>query len=207
MSADIYSSLVLLAVALGGYLIGAVNSALIISRAFGRPDPRAEGSGNPGATNMLRVGKHKGWAAATLAGDMGKGALAVALAAHFAEPYVSTGWPSPGVVAAVMAVVGHAWPVYHRFQGGKGVATLAGAVAVLHPGLLAMGLATWSLGYALYRRVSAASIAVGVALPLYAWAVGRDWDLPLAGLALGALLLYRHKENWERLRRGAETSP
>ena len=197
----------LLGVALGSYLIGAVNSALIISRACGLPDPRTEGSGNPGATNMLRVGKNRGWAVATLVGDAGKGALAVALALYVAGEFPAPVWPSLAVVAAVMAVVGHVWPVYHRFQGGKGVATLAGVMAVLNPWLLAMGLATWLLGFALYRRVSAASIAAGAALPLYAWAVHRDWDLVLAGLFLGVVIVYRHKENLRRLLRGEEDRP
>ena len=204
MGAEIHSLLVLLGVALGSYLIGAVNSALIISRARGLPDPRTEGSGNPGATNMLRVGKNKGWAVATLVGDVGKGALAVALSIYVAGDSLSPGWPSPGVVAAVMAVAGHVWPVYYHFQGGKGVATLAGVMAVLNPWLLAMGLVTWLLGYALYRRVSAASISVGAALPFYAWAVHRHWDLVLAGLFLGTVIVYRHKENLCRLLRGEE---
>ena len=204
MSAEVYPLPVLLGVALGSYLIGAVNSALIISRACGLPDPRTEGSGNPGATNMLRVGGSRGWAAATLAGDVGKGALAVVLALYVAGEVSSPAWPSLGVVAAVMAVVGHVWPIYYHFQGGKGVATLAGVMAVLNPWLLAMGLATWLLGYALYRRVSAASIAVGAALPLYAWAVHRDWDLVLAGLFLGVVVVYRHQENLRRLLHGEE---
>ena len=194
----------LLGVALGSYLIGAVNSALIISRACGLPDPRTEGSGNPGATNMLRVSKDKRWAVATLAGDAGKGALAVALAFYVAGEPLSPAGPSPAVVAGVMVVIGHVWPVYYRFRGGKGVATLAGMMAVLNPVLLAMGLATWLLGYALYRRVSAASIAVAVALPLYAWAVHQGWDLVLAGFLLGAVIVYRHQENLCRLLRGEE---
>lgn len=197
----------LLGVALGSYLIGAVNSALIISRACGLPDPRTEGSGNPGATNMLRVGRNRGWAMVTLVGDAGKGVLAVALALYVAGEFPSPVWPSLAVVAAVMAVVGHVWPIYYRFQGGKGVATLAGVMAVLNPWLLAMGLATWLLGFALYRRVSAASIAAGAALPLFAWAVHRDWDLVLAGVLLGTVVVYRHKENLSRLLRGEEDRP
>lgn len=207
MSAEVYPLPMLLGVALGSYLLGAVNSALIISRIRGLPDPRTEGSGNPGATNMLRVGRNKGWAVATLAGDVGKGALAVALAIYVAGEFSPPVWPSLAVVAAVMAVVGHVWPVYYGFQGGKGVATLAGVMAVLNPWLLGMGLATWLFGYALYRRVSAASIAVGAALPFYAWAVHRDWDLVLAGLFLGAVVVYRHKENLRRLLRGEEDRP
>lgn len=194
----------LLSVVLGSYLLGAVNSALIISRAFGLKDPRTQGSGNPGATNMLRVSKEKRWAAITLVGDAGKGALAVWLVSYFAGGSLPSSWPSPEVVAAVAAVVGHVWPVYYGFQGGKGVATLAGVVAVLDPLLLAMGLATWLFGYALYRRVSAASIAVGAALPFYAWAAHRDGDLVLAGLFLGVVVVIRHRENLRRLLRGEE---
>lgn len=194
----------LLGVALCSYLLGAVNSALIISRAGHLQDPRTEGSGNPGATNMLRVGRNKGWAVVTLIGDVSKGALAVALALYVAGEPPSPAWPSLAVVAAVMAVVGHVWPVYYGFRGGKGVATLAGVMAVLNPWLFAMGLATWLFGYALYRRVSAASIAVGAALPFYAWAAHRHWDLVLAGLFLGVVVVVRHRENFRRLLRGEE---
>ena len=204
MSVEVHQFLVLLGVALGSYLLGAVNSALIISRAFGLKDPRTEGSGNPGATNMLRVGDGKRWAALTLVGDAGKGALAVWLASHLAGESLPPSWPSPELAAAVMAVVGHVWPVYHRFQGGKGVATLAGAMAALHPLLLAMGLATWLFGYVLYRRVSAASIAASAALPVYAWAVHQTGDLVWAGLFLGGVVVWRHKENLRRLLRGEE---
>lgn len=204
MSVEVHQFLVLLSVVLGSYLLGAVNSALIISRAFDLKDPRTQGSGNPGATNMLRVSKEKRWAAITLAGDAGKGALAVWLASYLAGESLPPSWPSPEVMAAVMTVVGHVWPIYYRFQGGKGVATLAGVMAVLNPLLLAMGLATWLLGYGLYRRVSAASIAVGAALPFYAWAVHRDWDLVWAGLFLGIVVVYRHQENLRRLLRGEE---
>lgn len=205
MSAEVHQLLVLLGVALGSYLAGAVNSALIISRAAHLPDPRTQGSGNPGATNMLRVGRHRGWAIVTLAGDVGKGALVVWLAHFLAGESLSSAWPSAGVVAGVMAVVGHVWPVYYRFRGGKGVATLAGVTAMLNPALLAMGLATWGLGFALYRRVSAASIAVGASLPFYAWAVHRHWDLVAGGLLLGAVLVCRHRENLRRLLRGEES--
>ncbi len=204
MSVEVHPFLVLLGVALASYLLGAVNSALIISRAFGLKDPRTEGSGNPGATNMLRVSHHRGWAMMTLAGDASKGALAVWLAATLAGEGFPPSGPPPELVAAVMAVVGHVWPVYYRFQGGKGVATLAGVMAVLHPLLLAMGLATWVFGYALYRRVSAASIAVGAGLPFYAWAVHRDGDLVWAGLFLGGVIVWRHRENLRRLLRGEE---
>ena len=131
MSVEVHQFLVLLGVVLGSYLLGAVNSALIISRAFNLKDPRTEGSGNPGATNMLRVSENKRWAAMTLVGDAGKGALAVWLASYLAGGSLPSSWPSPEVMAAVMAVVGHVWPIYYRFQGGKGVATLAGVMAVL----------------------------------------------------------------------------
>ena len=204
MSAEVHQVLALLGVALGSYLIGAVNSALIISKAGHLPDPRTQGSGNPGATNMFRVSHNKGLAVATLVGDAGKGALAVWLAQYITAGYSLSVSPSLGVVAGVMVVVGHMWPAYYRFRGGKGVATLAGVMAVLNPLLLAMGLATWVLGYVLYRRVSAASIAVGVALPLYAWAVHEHWDLVLAGIFLGALVVFRHKNNLCRLLSGEE---
>ena len=207
MSVELQQFLVLLGVASGSYLLGAINSALIISRAFNLKDPRTEGSGNPGATNMLRIGRNKAWGTLTLVGDAGKGALAVWLASTFAVGEFLSPWPSPEVVAAVMAVAGHVWPVYHNFRGGKGVATLAGVVAMLDPLLLSMGLATWLFGYLLYRRVAAASVAAAVALPFYSWAVHQGEDLMLAGLILGALVVYRHEGNLRRLMRGEEEGP
>ena len=207
MSAEVHQLLTLLGVALGSYLIGSINSALIISKVWHLPDPRTQGSGNPGATNMFRVNRNKAVAAATLAGDVGKGALGVWLAQYVAAKYSLPAGSSLGVVAGVMVVVGHVWPVYYRFRGGKGVATLAGMMVVLNPLLLAMGLATWSFGYMLYRRVSVASIVVGATLPLYAFAIHRHWDIVLASILIGGLVVFRHKDNLHRLLHGEENQP
>ena len=191
---------------LGGYLLGGVNSALIISAAWRLPDPRTRGSGNPGATNMLRGGGRAA-AALTLLGDAGKGALAVAAAAwagaRFAAP---PAWPLEAA-ALLGAVLGHVHSPYHRFRGGKGVATLGGALALAAP-LLALGWAlTWLAGAALYRRVAAGSAASAAALPLYAWVGPAGAELAAALTLAGALVLLRHRGNLRRLRRGAEDGP
>ena len=197
--------LALLGVLLGSYLIGALNSALIISRLALRPDPRTQGSGNPGATNMFRINHSKWLGVATLLGDAGKGAAAVWLAFHFTDGLFPPAWPSLGVLAGVMVVVGHMWPVWHGFRGGKGVATLAGMMAVLHPLLLLMGVVTWLFAWWLYRRVAVASIAIGAAFPVYALALHARWDLLAAALFLGGVVVYRHKKNLRRLPAGEKS--
>jgi len=177
------------------YLLGSINAALVVARARS-VDIRAVGSGNPGASNVLRA-MGKGPATVVYLADLLKGWLPAVVGLAVWDATIA------GMVG-LGAVIGHCYPAFHRLRGGKGVATLAGMMAVLNPVLLAMGLATWLLGYALYRRVSAASIAVAAALPLYAWAVHRGWDLVLAGLLLGTVVVYRHQENLRRLLRGEE---
>ena len=206
MSAGLDALPLLLGAALGGYLLGGVNSALIISAAGRLPDPRAFGSGNPGATNMLRGGGRAA-AALTLLGDAGKGALAVAAAAWLGARYaVPAAW-SPAPAALLGAVLGHVYSPYHRFRGGKGVATLGGALALAAP-LLALGWAlTWLAGAALYRRVAAGSAAAAAALPLYAWVGPASAGLAAALTLAGALVAWRHRDNLRRLRRGAEDGP
>ena len=206
MSAGLEALPGLLGATLGGYLLGGFNSALIISAAWRLPDPRARGSGNPGATNMLRGGGRTA-AALTLLGDAGKGALAVAAAAwagaRFAAP---PAWPLEAA-ALLGAVLGHVYPPYHRFRGGKGVATLGGALALAAP-LLALGWAlTWLAGTALYRRVAAGSAAAAAALPLYAWVGPASMELAVALTLAGALVLLRHRGNLQRLWRGTEDGP
>jgi len=181
-----------------GYLCGSLASAVIVCRIMGLPDPREQGSGNPGATNVLRLGGKKA-AALTLAGDMLKGAIPVLLAHLLSD--------SPAVLAstAVAAIVGHMYPVFFRFKGGKGVATTFGAVAALvYPVALFMG-AVWVVTAMATRYASLASMAAAVAAPLFALVFIQEPAYVVALVIIAALLVYRHRENIQRLRIGIES--
>ena len=181
-----------------GYLCGSLASAVIVCRIMKLPDPRKEGSGNPGATNVLRLGGKKA-AALTLAGDALKGAVPVLLAHLLSD--------SPTVLAstAVAAIIGHMYPVFFQFKGGKGVATTFGAVAALvFPVALFMG-AVWVLTAMATRYASLASLAAAVAAPLFALVFIQEPATILALVIIAALLVYRHRENIQRLRDGIES--
>jgi len=181
-----------------GYLCGSLASAVIVCRIMKLPDPREQGSGNPGATNVLRLGGKKA-AALTLAGDMLKGAIPVLLAHLLSD--------SPAVLAstAVAAIVGHMYPVFFRFKGGKGVATTLGAVAALvYPVALFMG-AVWVVTAMATRYASLASMAAAVAAPLFALVFIQEPAYVVALVIIAALLVYRHRENIQRLRLGIES--
>jgi glycerol-3-phosphate acyltransferase PlsY len=188
--------------AIAAYLIGSLSFAVIVSRMFGLPDPHSYGSGNPGATNVLRTGK-KLAAALTLAGDTGKGALAVILARTFAAGY---GVDTSGIALVALAVfLGHLYPVFFGFSGGKGVATALGILCAVNPWLGLMTLTTWLVIMLFFRMVSLASIIAAVFAPLYtAWLFGTASPLLPAVLAIAALLIFRHKENIRRLLAGQE---
>jgi glycerol-3-phosphate acyltransferase PlsY len=181
-----------------GYLCGSLASAVIVCRIMGLPDPRKQGSGNPGATNVLRLGGKKA-AALTLAGDVLKGAVPVLLAHLLSD--------SPAVLAstAVAAIIGHMYPVFFQFKGGKGVATTFGAVAALvYPVALFMG-AVWVLTAMATRYASLASMAAAVAAPLFALVFIQQPATIVALVIIAALLVYRHRENIQRLRDGIES--
>jgi acyl phosphate:glycerol-3-phosphate acyltransferase len=185
-------------VALAAYCVGSVSFAIVVSRLMVLPDPRSYGSGNPGATNVLRSGSRIA-AIATLAGDAGKGWLAVWLAWMLA-PAV------PAVAAAALAVfLGHLFPVFHRFRGGKGVATAAGALFGLDWRIGLGTVATWLIIAAFLRYSSLAALIAAVFAPL-ATAFVLGFDVRAAGvLAMSVLLVWRHKENIGRLVSGTET--
>ena len=185
------------------YLIGSLSFAVIVSRIFGLPDPHSYGSGNPGATNVLRTGKRLA-AALTLAGDTGKGALAVVLARHFAADY---GVDMTGIALVALAVfLGHLYPVFFRFKGGKGVATALGILCAINAWLGLATLASWLAIMLFFRIVSLASIVAAVFAPFYTgWLFGTASPLVPAVLAIAALLIYRHKENIRRLLAGQES--
>ncbi len=184
------------------YLIGSLSFAVLVSRIYGLPDPRSFGSGNPGATNVLRTGR-KSAAALTLAGDAAKGAIAVLLAAWATRQYGLPDWtPS---LAALAVFAGHIWPVYFGFQGGKGVATALGVLLALDPWLGLACLGTWMLVFALGRISSLAALTAAGLAPAYAWLLSGNAAMSgaLAGLAL--LIFWRHKANIEKLLRGEES--
>ncbi len=177
-----------------GYLLGSIPFGLILTRAFGAGDLRRIGSGNIGATNVLRTGR-KGLAAATLVLDMFKGWLAVYLAARL--------FPGQAIPAACAAFVGHCYPIWLRFRGGKGVATLMGIALGLYWPLALVCAATWLVLFAIVRISSVAGMASAVAAPVAAALLDR-FDLVLPLLALALIVLWKHWANIERLLQGTE---
>ena len=181
-----------------GYLCGSLASAIVVCRMMKLPDPREGGSGNPGATNVLRLGGKKA-AALTLAGDVLKGVVPVLLA------HLLTDSPPILAATAVAAVVGHMYPLFFGFKGGKGVATAFGAVAALvYPVALFMG-AVWVLAAMATRYASLASMAAAVAAPLFALIFIREPAYILGLVVIAALLVFRHRANIQRLRQGTES--
>lgn len=185
------------------YLLGSVSFAVLTSRLFGLPDPRTFGSKNPGATNVLRTGK-KLAAALTLLGDGAKGWLAVFLVQRYAPGYGL----GEGVVAAsaVAVFLGHVFPLFFSFQGGKGVATALGILLAFNLWLGLAVLATWLLAALMWRTSSlSALIAAGFA-PVYAFVLLESHAIALAVLFLSLLLIWRHKSNIRNLLQGSENS-
>ena len=177
-----------------GYILGSIPFGLILTRLFGAGDLRSIGSGSIGATNVLRTGR-KGLAAGTLLLDAGKGALAVWLAAQW--------WPLAAPVAAIGAIVGHCFPVWLGFKGGKGVATALGIALALSWPVALICAGVWLAVFALSRISSLGGMTATLAGPIAAWALGRpELVLPLAGIAL--VVLWRHRANIARLSAGTE---
>lgn len=191
---------VILAVA--AYLIGSVSFAVITSAIFRLPDPRTYGSGNPGATNVLRSG-NKAAAVLTLLGDAFKGWLAVWLAQQFASAETV---PLATAIAGALAVIGHMYPGFHRFQGGKGVATALGVLFGLSVYLGLGAISTWLIIAAFFRMSSLASITTAMYAPFATWML-FDFSHPyFASVALVAvLLLYRHRQNIRNILAGTES--
>jgi len=184
------------------YLIGSISFAVLVSRAMGLSDPRSYGSGNPGATNVLRSG-NKLAAILTLAGDAAKGAIAVLIAQAFAARFGFTALVI--TCAGLAAFIGHLYPVFHRFQGGKGVATAAGVLFALSPALGLCTLGTWLLVAAITRYSSLAALLAAVCAPLFAWWLfGTDAVIvPIA--IMSGLLIWRHRQNIAKLAAGTES--
>jgi glycerol-3-phosphate acyltransferase PlsY len=180
-----------------GYLAGSISTAIIVCRAMGLPDPRSEGSRNPGATNVLRFGGKKA-AAITLVGDFLKGLLPVLLAR-------GVGLDETGLaLTALAAFLGHLYPVFFGFEGGKGVATAFGVILGLSWPVALAALATW-LFMAFVVRISSLSALTAAALtPLFAWGFGMRGVAFAAVLFMVALLVWRHRSNIQNLLAGAE---
>ena len=176
------------------YLLGTVPFGVIVTRIFGAQDPRSIGSGNIGATNVLRTGR-KGLAALTLLLDGGKGAVAVLVAEAVS--------PGSGPMAAVASFFGHIFPVWLRFRGGKGVATLLGITLALHVPTGLVAIAAWVLALLVSRRSSVGGMAAATVTPV-ASAYFFKVDLTLMFLALALVVLWRHRANIERLIEGTE---
>ena len=195
------------AAALLGYLIGSLSFAVIVSRVMGLNDPRTYGSKNPGATNVLRSGS-KAAAIVTLLLDAAKGCLPVALVHWFGQPYgLGEGTMA---MAGLAAFIGHLYPIFFRFVGGKGVATALGVLLGISPMLGLAVAATWLAMAWFFRYSSLASLTAAVAAPiLYVLGDGLAWYLSkgvlLALSVMSLLLVYRHAENIGRLARGTES--
>jgi glycerol-3-phosphate acyltransferase PlsY len=177
-----------------GYLLGSIPFGLLLTRMIGI-DIRTVGSGNIGTTNVLRTG-NKGLALATLLLDAGKGALAVGLAEYFAGA-------EAGVLAGIAAFVGHCWPVWLAFRGGKGVATILGITLALVPLAGVVALLVWIGGALVTRYSSVGGMLAGVSAPVAALALGAPHSAVALAL-LAALLVWRHRDNIARLREGTE---
>lgn len=181
----------------GAYLLGSVATAVLACRLLGLPDPRTVGSGNPGATNVLRMGGKKA-AIITLLGDMLKGLLPVLLARalDLGDPWIAA--------VALAAFVGHLYPVFFGFKGGKGVATALGGLLGIHWALGLMTLATWLAVAALTRISSLSALTASLLAPGYAWWITGSPALAGAAAAMSLLIYWRHRSNIRNLLAGTE---
>ena len=185
------------------YLIGSVSFAVVTSRLFGLPDPHSYGSGNPGATNVLRTG-NKVAAAITLVGDGAKGWLAVFLAQALGPSFGVADWAVPAVALAVF--IGHLFPVFHGFAGGKGVATAAGIIFALHwPLGVALGV-LWMVMALGFKISSLAALTTAALMPLGAFYVFGNRPAAWAMVPISMLLFWRHRSNVRQLLDGKEST-
>jgi glycerol-3-phosphate acyltransferase PlsY len=184
-----------------GYLLGSVSFAVVTSKLLGLPDPHSYGSGNPGATNVLRTG-NKAAAALTLIGDGAKGWFAVWLAQRLGPDFDVADWAVPGVALAVF--LGHLYPVFHRFAGGKGVATAAGIVAALQWPLAAVLGVVWLIMAVGFRISSLAALVAAALMPIGMFYLTGNSLSAWAMVAIAALLFWRHRTNIRQLLDGKE---
>lgn len=186
-----------LAIAVAAYLIGSISSAVITCRLMALPDPREDGSGNPGTTNVLRLGGKKA-AAITLIGDMLKGLLPTAIAAFvFATPEATA-------AAALGSFLGHLYPIWFGFKGGKGVATALGAMIGASWLAGALAAATWLATLYISKYSSLSALVTFAAAPMYLWFITGSALLAGATALMSAMLYWRHRDNIGRLIAGTE---
>jgi len=190
-----------LAFVVAAYLVGSVSFAVVASKVFGLPDPHSYGSGNPGATNVLRTG-HKGAAALTLVGDGAKGWLAVFLAQQLGPSFGVADWTVPAVALCVF--IGHLFPVFHGFAGGKGVATAAGIMlAMSWPVALALA-AIWLVMAVGFKISSVAALTASFLAPIGAFYAFGNTPAAWIWVPIAVLLFWRHRTNIEKLLSGEE---
>ena len=182
------------------YLIGSISFAVVISKVMRLPDPHSYGSGNPGATNVLRTG-NKSAALLTLLGDAAKGFVALMLARMLVETQV-TDWTLP--LSAVAAFLGHLYPVFHGFKGGKGVATALGILLAINWVFGLMTLSTWLIVAIFMRYSSLAALISALFAPLYFVFLFGTQPMAVAITLMSGLLIYKHKGNIQKLLNGTE---
>lgn len=180
------------------YLVGSISSAIIVAKLMGLPDPRTQGSGNPGATNMMRIGGKKA-AAITLAGDLLKGLLPVVAAKLLGASL------SIQLLVALAAFVGHLFPAFFGFKGGKGVATAAGVLIGLNPIVAACSLLTWLAVFKLKKISSLAALTATALTPIYILVITGNWAFVTFGVVLAILVFWRHESNIRKLFDGVES--
>lgn len=180
---------------LGAYLLGSVSNAVIFCRLAGLPDPRKNGSKNPGATNVLRIGG-KLSALGVLLFDMLKGMLPVSLAFRFDLQ------PSEIGFIALSACLGHVFPIFFRFRGGKGVATVLGTIIPFGIAISGLAIATWLITFLISRYSSLSAVITALILPMFVWWYKPEFTFPISLVC--CLLVYRHHDNIQRLWRGQE---
>lgn len=187
---------------LASYLVGSLSFAVILSRVFGLADPRSYGSGNPGATNVLRSGNKKA-AVLTLVFDALKGFVPVVLCLAFGERVGLT--PVTAAWVGLAAFVGHLWPVFFGFKGGKGVATAAGVLMGLNPWLGVATLVTWLMIAYFFRYSSLAALISALFAPFYQLLIWGPGPTAIAAGVMGLLLIWRHSANIQKLLNGTES--
>ena len=190
-----------LAVIIAAYLLGSISFAVVVSKAMGLPNPYSYGSGNPGATNVLRTGNKKA-AILTLIGDCLKGFIAVLMAKYLMGDQPELQWTISLVAIAVF--LGHVYPIFHRFQGGKGVATAAGVLFGINWILGLAALSTWLIVAFFFRYSSLAALATAIFAPLYCFFLFGSQVICLSVLLIGIVLVWRHRGNITKLLNGSE---
>lgn len=183
---------------IGAYLLGSISSAILVAKIMGLPDPRDSGSRNPGATNILRIGS-KTAAAITLLGDLLKGVIAIVITK------VITDDPLILAMSALSVFLGHLYPVYFGFKGGKGVATALGVYLALDPWLGLTLVVTWLIVAAITKYSSAAALIAAALSPIYVWYWLDNTAILLVSIVMALLLIWRHQTNIKRLIDGTET--